>query len=141
LEHLHGCCCPRGRWEKSREGGNSAQRRFLQDNFLSANTLRMIGQMKSQFMQQLREIGFYHRREVSGKTRRKKQRNSTQAVVRSFFWFCCAIFFGSVAPSRVVQQYASDRGQLMAWFRWLIYTYCGPAWGVYVRTEEQPERL
>lgn len=69
-------------WEKSREqGGNAAQRRYLQDNFLSANTLRMIGQMKSQFMQQLREIGFYHRRESEGANQNSENMGLIKAVL------------------------------------------------------------
>ena len=69
-------------WEQSRSaGGKAAERRYLSDNFLSGNTLRMIGQMKSQFQQQLREIGFYNRKEAAGANQNSDNLGLVKAVL------------------------------------------------------------
>ena len=68
-------------WEQSRSAGKAAERRYLSDNFLSGNTLRMIGQMKSQFQQQLREIGFYNRKEAEGANQNSDNLGLVKAVL------------------------------------------------------------
>ncbi|XP_064611599.1 ATP-dependent DNA/RNA helicase DHX36-like [Liolophura sinensis] len=53
-------------WERAKSRGTDRQ--YCWDNFLSANTLRMLGDMKKQFMELLKDLGFVNSRSPKEET-------------------------------------------------------------------------
>ncbi|CAH1239477.1 DHX36 [Branchiostoma lanceolatum] len=91
-------------WERAKSQGRESERRFCWDSFLSANTLKMLSNMKLQFAELLQDIGFVQARNPSN-----PQCNKNSGNIRLVKAVICAGLYPNVAKVRGPKQHFRKR--------------------------------